>query len=94
MGNTGQTLTNLYILKGTGNGVQGSELLVFLTLSISWYSKKVENATLWKLDLFPSSGEGGDTYSVGSPRKSQSQSQGYFTIGSLLPISSSWCQAP
>jgi hypothetical protein len=25
---------------------------------------------LWKLDLFPSLGEGGDTYSVGSLRKS------------------------
>jgi hypothetical protein len=49
----------------------------FLTLSISWYSKKVENTTLRKLDLFPSSGEWGDTYSVGCPIKSQS----YFTIG-------------
>jgi hypothetical protein len=31
---------------------------------------KVEHTTFWKLDLFPSSGEGGSTYSVGSFRKS------------------------
>jgi hypothetical protein len=31
---------------------------------------KLENTTFRKLDLFPSSGEGGDTYSVGSLRKS------------------------
>jgi hypothetical protein len=31
--------------------------------------QKLENTTFWKLDLFPSSGEGGDTYAVGSIRK-------------------------
>jgi hypothetical protein len=33
--------------------------------------KTLENTTFRKLDLFPSSGDGGDTYSVGSLRKSQ-----------------------
>jgi hypothetical protein len=31
---------------------------------------ELENTTFRKLDLFPSSGEGGDTYSVWSIRKS------------------------
>jgi hypothetical protein len=41
------------------------KLLGVWTLSIVWYSKKLENTTFQKLDLFPSSGERGDTYSVG-----------------------------
>jgi hypothetical protein len=32
--------------------------------------KKRDNTAFRKLDLFPSSGEGGDTYSVGFLRKS------------------------
>jgi hypothetical protein len=35
-----------------------SELIGFWTLSIVWYSKKLENTTFRKLDLFPSSGQG------------------------------------
>jgi hypothetical protein len=47
-----------------------SELLGFWFLSIGGYSKKTPESTMfWKLDLFPSSGEGGDTYSVRSGRK-------------------------
>jgi hypothetical protein len=47
------------------------ELLGFWTLSINRFSKKLENTPFQKLDLFPSSGEGGgDTYNVGSLRKS------------------------
>jgi hypothetical protein len=30
-------------------------------MSIAWYSKKLENTTFKKLDLFPYSGEGGNT---------------------------------
>jgi hypothetical protein len=41
------------------------KLLGVWTLSIVWYSKKLENTMFQKLDLFPSSGERGDTYSVG-----------------------------
>jgi hypothetical protein len=40
-------------------------------LSIVWCSEKLENTVFWKLDLFPSSGGRGDTYSVGSLRKTQ-----------------------
>jgi hypothetical protein len=49
-----------------------SELMGFWTVSIIWDSKKLETTTFRKLDLFPSSGKGGerDTYSVGSLRKS------------------------
>jgi hypothetical protein len=36
-----------------------SELISFWTLSIVQYSKKLENTTFRKLDLFPSSGHGG-----------------------------------
>jgi hypothetical protein len=43
-----------------------SELLSFRTLSVVRYSKKLENTTIRKLDLFPFSCEEGDTYSVGS----------------------------
>jgi hypothetical protein len=39
-------------------------------LSIVQYSIKLENTRFEKLDLLLSSGEGGDTYSVGSLRKS------------------------
>jgi hypothetical protein len=35
------------------------ELLGFWTSSIVQYSKKSDNTTFWKLDLFPSSGEQG-----------------------------------
>jgi hypothetical protein len=38
-----------------------SELLSFWTLSIVQYSKKLENTTFQKLDLFPSSGRVGRT---------------------------------
>jgi hypothetical protein len=37
------------------------ELLGFWTLSIVWDSKYKKNTTCWKMDLLPSSGEGGDT---------------------------------
>jgi hypothetical protein len=37
--------------------------------------KTLENTAFRKLDLFPSSGEGGDIYSVGSVRKSSAPSQ-------------------
>jgi hypothetical protein len=50
-------------------------LLVSLRLLILFIvrnSKYLENATFWKLVLFQSSGEGADTYSVGSLRKSRS----------------------
>jgi hypothetical protein len=43
------------------------ELLGFWTLYIVWYSKKLENATFRKLDLFPSSGEGGETPTLLDP---------------------------
>jgi hypothetical protein len=47
-----------------------SELLGFWTFSIVRYSRKLENTTFRKLNLFPSSGEkGGYTYSVGPLRK-------------------------
>jgi hypothetical protein len=49
------------------DGVQHSELLSFWTLSIVQYSKKLENTTFWKLDLFPSSGRGGRTPSQLGP---------------------------
>jgi hypothetical protein len=42
----------------------------FLTLSIVGYSKYM---TFRNLDLFPSSGEGGDTYCAGSLRKDLAQ---------------------
>jgi hypothetical protein len=42
---------------GSDDGVYHSELLDFWTLSIVRYSKKLENTTFRKLDLFPSSGE-------------------------------------
>jgi hypothetical protein len=51
-------------------GVYNSELLSFWTFSIVRYSKNSRKATFQKLDLFPSSGEWGDTYSVGPLRKS------------------------
>jgi hypothetical protein len=56
--------------------VQGSGLLCFWTLSIVWYSKKLESTMFQKLDLFPSSvgWVGGDTYPVGSLRKNWPQS--------------------
>jgi hypothetical protein len=41
-----------------------SELLDFWTSSIIRCSKKLEFTTFQKLDLFPSSDEGGDTYSL------------------------------
>jgi hypothetical protein len=47
------------ILMGSDDGVQHSELLSFWTLSIVQCSKKLENTTFRKLDLFPSSGRGG-----------------------------------
>jgi hypothetical protein len=37
---------------------------------------KLENTVFWKLDLFPSSVQVGDTYSVGPLRKSEPQSLG------------------
>jgi hypothetical protein len=40
------------------------ELLDFGALSVVRYSKELENMTFRKSDLFPSSGEVGDTYSV------------------------------
>jgi hypothetical protein len=46
-----------------------SEILGFWTLSVIWYSKKLENTTFRKLDLFLSSGDGADTQSVGSRTK-------------------------
>jgi hypothetical protein len=40
-------------------------------LQIKWeIRKKILENTFQKLDLFPSSGEGGDIYTVGSLRKS------------------------
>jgi hypothetical protein len=60
--------------------VRNTELLGFWTFSVAWYSREhnvsetgiLEKTTFRKLDLFPSSGEGGgeDTYSVGPLRKS------------------------
>jgi hypothetical protein len=49
---------------GSDDGVQHSELLSFWTLSIVQYYKKLENATFRKLDLFPSSGQGGGEHLV------------------------------
>jgi hypothetical protein len=43
-----------------------TELLGYRTLSTVRYSKTLQNTKFRVLDLFPSSGEGGDTYSVGS----------------------------
>jgi hypothetical protein len=43
------------------------------SFTIVLYSKKIENTTFRKQDLFPSSGEGGGTYSVGSLRKREPQ---------------------
>jgi hypothetical protein len=56
------------------NSVLISELLYIWTLSITQYYKKLKNATFWKLDPFPSSGEEGGTYFAGSLRKSYPQS--------------------
>jgi hypothetical protein len=42
------------------------DLLGFWTLSIVQQSNKLSNTAIRKLDLFPSSDEGGDTYCVGS----------------------------
>jgi hypothetical protein len=53
----------------------------FGTLSIVRYSKNLENTTFRKLDLFPSSGEGRDTYSVGSRRKIEVSSKGPNRVG-------------
>jgi hypothetical protein len=54
--------------------MQPLELLGLWTLSIVRYSKKkkkkLKDTTFRKLDMFPFSGEGGDTYSVGFVRKS------------------------
>jgi hypothetical protein len=47
------------ILMGSDDGVYHSELLSFWTLSMVHYSKKLENTTFRKLNLFPSSGRGG-----------------------------------
>jgi hypothetical protein len=58
-------LTNKYVFTLSISSAFPSELLGFWTLSIVQYSEKLEN-TIRKLDLFPSSGEEGDTYSVGS----------------------------
>jgi hypothetical protein len=44
-----------------------SELLRFWTLSIFQYSKKLNNTTFRKLDLIPSSGQGGKTPSQLGP---------------------------
>jgi hypothetical protein len=44
---------------GSVDGVQHSELLSFWTFSIVQYSKKLENTTFRRLDLFPSSGQEG-----------------------------------
>jgi hypothetical protein len=50
--------------------IQNSEILGFFNLSIVRYSSNyLDNTTFRKLDLFPSSGEEGDTYSVKSLRK-------------------------
>jgi hypothetical protein len=49
------------------NMPQFSEFLSFWTLSIVQYSKKFENTTFRKLDLFPSSGQGGKTPSQLGP---------------------------
>jgi hypothetical protein len=45
------------------------ELVGFFTLPITQYSKKLENTTFRKLDVFPFSREVGDIYSLGSLRK-------------------------
>jgi hypothetical protein len=49
------------------NHVNRSQLLVFVICPSCWILN-LENTTFRKLDLFPFSGEGGDTYSVGSLR--------------------------
>jgi hypothetical protein len=46
------------------------EWLSFWNLSIVRFSKKLDDISFRKLGLFPFSGEGEDTYSVGSHRKS------------------------
>jgi hypothetical protein len=56
--------------KGFWRWCKHSVLLGIWTLSIVRYCRKLENTIFWKLDLFPSSGEWADTYSVGSLRKS------------------------
>jgi hypothetical protein len=58
----------LSIYQNTANNITRSESLGFGTFPSSGI---LENTTFRKLDLFPSSGEGGgeDTYSVGPYRK-------------------------
>jgi hypothetical protein len=48
----------LEILKGSDDGLYDLELLAFWTLTIIWYSKKLESTPIRKLDLFPSASEG------------------------------------
>jgi hypothetical protein len=62
-------------LMGSDGGVKHSESLGLWTLSIVRNSK-LENTTFRKLDLFPSSDEGRETYSVGSLRKSHTSNTG------------------
>jgi hypothetical protein len=55
--------------------VYQSELMVFLDFVHRPVFQEAENTTFRKLDLFPSSGEGGrNTYSLGSSTKSSPQS--------------------
>jgi hypothetical protein len=49
---------------------EGTELLGLRTFPIVRYSRIIEKIACRKLDLFPSSGEGEDTYSIVSVRKS------------------------
>jgi hypothetical protein len=58
------------ILKVSDDGVQYSELMHFWTLSIVWDSKNHRIQHIRNLDLFLSSREGGEIYSVGPLRKS------------------------
>jgi hypothetical protein len=53
--------------ESTFNAVRITEFLDFFHHPVF---KRIENMTFRKLDLFPSSGEGEDIYSVGSLRKS------------------------
>jgi hypothetical protein len=55
-----------------GKVLKNSDLQNYWVFGLFPLSGILENTTFWKLDLFPSSGEGGgeDTYSVGTLRKS------------------------
>jgi hypothetical protein len=58
----------VFILNGSDEGCITFRITGFGDFVYLLVFQKLENATFRKLDLFPSSVEGGDTYSVGSLR--------------------------